>query len=294
MLDSVARGGYSRYMRSFYIILLAAVVSLAVSLALPLFKADSPAQHDGGTAYDRVMKTGVLRCGYFVLDGYLHKDMESGALGGPAYEIIEALAKIISVKVEWVQEAAFASIGEDLKQGRYDMMCAPLLPNGPRSRVMAMSRPVWWQPLTIWLNKDDARLSDTPEWLNAPETKFSVIDGTGFPTVVSSFYPQAGMVALPEMTAISEMFLELTGRKVDALLMMHYPAVKYAARNDGAIVQYTNRIVSYLPYRFAWAKGDQKMAEMVDIALEELVYTGVINNILDKYDPEGIFYKRPE
>lgn len=279
-------------MRLIYIVIIAAVAALVTSATyVKLQKPNTVGVSH--SAYDRIMETGVLRCGYFVLDGFLNKDLQTGAISGPAYDIVEALAKKISIKVEWVKEAGFASIGEDLKHGRYDMMCAPLLPNGARSRVMGMSRPVWWQPLTIWLAADDARLNRPPEWLNNADTKFSVIDGTGFPTVVSSFYPQAAMVALPEMTPISEMFLELTGRKVDALLMIHFPAVKYAENNAGAIAQYTDRIVSYLPYRFAWAKDDYQMAEMMDIALEELIYTGAINNILDKYDPNGVFYKRP-
>lgn len=246
------------------------------------------------SAFDRVLRTGTLRCGYFVMDSLLTKDLKTGKMGGPGYDIITAMAKNLSLKVEWVQEAGFASMGNDLNTGRYDMVCAPVVPNGPRARVMSMSRTVFSQPVTIWLHKDDPRLvQKDPSWLNAGMTKFISVDGTAFTTLIENFFPQAAIVALPELTPVSDMYLELKGRKVDAMLMTTYNAVKFAEKNEGIVHQYTDRIVNYPTYQFPLPQGDAKMQSMVNMALQELVYNGVIDAVLGKYDPEKIYYKRP-
>lgn len=270
-------------------VLIAAVTSATVVALLPRGNKASTVE----TLYQRVMRTGTLRCGYFVMDSLMSRDPATGKLSGPGYDITEALAKNLSLKVEWTTEIGFAGLGEDLKNGRYDMLCTPLVPNAPRGRVMETSRTLFFQPVTIWLHKDDPRLNEVNQaWLDNPTTSFISVDGTAFETIISNYFPHAKITSLPELTPLSDMFLELSGRKVDVMLMTHYNAVTYADKNNGVIRQYGSRIVNTPPYAFAWKKGEPDFASMMNMAIEELIYNGVIDNIMNKYDPDGVFYKR--
>lgn len=284
-------------MRLIATVFAAALTALAVLYLAPLPSASqSPLLPiKSGSAADRILKTGVLRCGYFVLDGQLNKDINTGELSGPIYDIVNALARNLSVKVEWVKEAGMASIGEDLKRGHYDMLCTTIVGNGPRARVMDLSRTVLKQPMHVWVHKDDPRRGRKDvSWLNAPKTTFSTVDGSGFTTIIANYFPNARMIELPELSALGDMMTELKSKKVDAILMVPYPASRFAEKNQGAIVRYTNPPVTYAPNKFAWARGDYKMARMMNIALDELIYTGELNMILDKYDPRGFFFTRVE
>lgn len=282
-------------MRLIATVFAAALTALAVVYLAPLPSSSSPSllALKSKSAADRILKTGVLRCGYFVLDGQLNKDINTGELSGPIYDIINAMARNLSIKVEWVKEVGMASIGEDLKHGHYDMLCTTIVGNGPRARVMDLSRTVLKQPMYVWLHKDDPRRgSKDVAWLNAPQTTFSTVDGSGFTTIIANYFPKARMVELPELSALGDMMTELKSKKVDAILMVPYPASRFIEKNDGAIIRYTNVPTTYAPNKFAWARGDYKMARMINIALDELIYTGEMNAILDKYDPRGFNFTR--
>jgi ABC-type amino acid transport substrate-binding protein len=58
------------------------------------------------------------------------------------------------------------------------------------------------------------------------------------------------------------------------------------------VKEYSSKPVVNVPYQFAVPKGDYKMVKMIDMALEELFYSRTIDNILAKYDPEGVYYAR--
>lgn len=278
-------------MRTALIIALSVILSvLATHLVMaPEVKNDAVKE----TAFDRVMRTRTIRCGYFVMDSLLTKDLKTGRMAGPGYEIVVAMAKNLNLKVDWVSEAGFAAMAEDLKNGRYDMVCTPFAPNAARAQVMDLSRTAFSQPFTVWLHKDDPRLLQPDQsWLNTPATKFTSIDGTAISTVVRSFFPKATIVSLPELTPVNDIFLELSSRKVDAMGITTYNAAKFAERNDGIIRRYGDLVISNPPYQYALPKGDYELTSMVNIALEELIYNGIVDGILDRYDPQKIYYGR--
>lgn len=52
------------------------------------------------TAYERVMRTGTLRCGYAEWDSAVMRDPNTGAFHGSVVEVVNALAKSSDIKIE--------------------------------------------------------------------------------------------------------------------------------------------------------------------------------------------------
>ena len=73
-------------------------------------RGDSPAISSRETAYDRVMRTRTLRCGYVLYAPAVMKSLNTGAFSGIVYEITELMGKRLGLKVEWAEEVSFGSM----------------------------------------------------------------------------------------------------------------------------------------------------------------------------------------
>ena len=70
---------------------------------------------DKESAYDRVIRTGVLRCGYFVWAPHFSVNMKDGKKSGVYYDIIEELGKSLNLKIDWSYEYTLGQQVEALK-----------------------------------------------------------------------------------------------------------------------------------------------------------------------------------
>jgi hypothetical protein len=79
-----------------------------------------PAVYAQDTVYDRVMKSQTIRCGYGLWSVYLHKDPNTGKMGGIYYDYMEALGKNLGLKIEWTEEVGWGDYIAGLKGDRFD------------------------------------------------------------------------------------------------------------------------------------------------------------------------------
>ncbi|HOO50986.1 MAG TPA: hypothetical protein PLK94_06835, partial [Alphaproteobacteria bacterium] len=82
-----------------YLILLA-TLSLGIFSALPVVAAENAKE----TAYERVIRTGTLRCGYLTYPPLLMKDLKTGEMSGVAHDIMTEIGKRLSLDIEWTEE----------------------------------------------------------------------------------------------------------------------------------------------------------------------------------------------
>ena len=102
-----------------------------IALFLLFFSTSSYAD----SAYDRVMKSGKMRCGYFIEAPFTLKDPNTGALSGMSVDITNKIAQELGLEIDWVEEINFATFPQDLKSRRYDAVCGDLfiLPRGAQT-----------------------------------------------------------------------------------------------------------------------------------------------------------------
>src|SRR3989338_9283695 len=88
---------------------------------------------------DKVINSGEIRIGYIVYPPLLSKDQATGKLSGISYDIVEAVAKNLNLKTNWVEEVGWGSMIEGLKTNRYDMIGTQVWPNSARARQAIFS-----------------------------------------------------------------------------------------------------------------------------------------------------------
>lgn len=89
------------------------------------------------SSYDRIMRTGTIRCGYLPYEPYISKDVVSGALSGVTVDYINAVAKRLGLSVDWSEEVNVDQIAPALNYGRIDMVCIPCTPDHNWANVIA-------------------------------------------------------------------------------------------------------------------------------------------------------------
>ncbi|HOO50711.1 MAG TPA: ABC transporter substrate-binding protein, partial [Alphaproteobacteria bacterium] len=139
-----------------------------VCFAFPAFAAEKE------SVFDRVMRTGTIRCGYFPYAPTLIIDPNTKEMSGIFYEIIEEMGRRLSLKVEWAEEVDYGVIAEGFKTNRYDMFCNTVWPTPERVRESSFSIPVFYSTVDIFVRTDDHRFDEDFSKLNDPSIMLAI------------------------------------------------------------------------------------------------------------------------
>jgi ABC-type amino acid transport substrate-binding protein len=172
---------------------------LFVGLSFPALATDKE------SAYDRVMRTGTIKCGYFLYPPVLMKDPNSGKFSGIFYDYIEALAKNLSLKVDWAEEIGLADYPAALESGRIDAYCAGTWIRGSRARVHDYIEPLYYLPLYVYVRKDDHRFDKNPHILNDPQYTLAILEGGATETVRQELFER------------SKAYMDMYGDRIEAM-----------------------------------------------------------------------------
>ena len=122
------------------------------------------------TAYERVMRTGTIRCGYALWPpNILNKDPNTGKLFGALYDITEKAAANLSLKVVWAEETGWGTWPEGLNSGRFDVFCSTGWHIAATGRsVRFVPTPIFYNPVYGYARINDMRFNDDAMAANSP------------------------------------------------------------------------------------------------------------------------------
>jgi ABC-type amino acid transport substrate-binding protein len=172
------------------------------------------------SAFDRVMRTGVIRCGYYVYPPVTYRAPNTGALSGFSVDMMEEIAKRASLKVEWTEETNFSNWIPGLQTKRYDVACTPNWPDIPQGRVVMFSLPMLYTPIYPMVRADDERFSDDNNLapLNSPDITFVAPEGDAFASLIPAHFPKAKLKLISADAENTTFVMELSTKKADASL----------------------------------------------------------------------------
>ncbi len=239
------------------------------------------------SVYDRVMKSGKIRCGYIVDPPGCRKDPNTKKLSGIGVETIELLGKNLGLKIEWAEELDWGTMVQGLETGRYDIVATPIWPNSARVRVADFTRPLYFSPVFAYAKKGSPllRLSKL-DLLNSPKYTIASIDGATPEVIAREDFPDAKLLSLPQQCEISQLVLTVSTGKADATFVEPAVVSLYEKQNPGII----ERIPSATPVRVfpdCWAiqRGQMEFKSMINNALDQLINSGTLDRIVAKHEP---------
>lgn len=290
-------------MKKRYVLLLPAVAFLAGAAGAWVFQSENSAKpltdavkSFKESTYDRVMRTQTIRCGYILWNPSLIKDPNTGHLSGIFYDYVEALGKALHLKIEWAEEMGWGDFPAALDNGRIDVMCGGSYANSARARVIDFVRPILYQPMYAYVRADDKRFDNNLDAINDPAVTIITVEGATPSVVAAQDFPKAKNIQLPEMTSLSENFVNLAAGKGDVVILYSGAFSSYDSHNPGKI----RRVSAKIPLRvfgdsLAVAGGQDQFRRMLDIATDEMILSGQIDKIIAKYDqnPDALLRVAP-
>ena len=237
------------------------------------------------SVYDRVMRTGTIRCGYADWNPLLIKDPNTGKLSGIAYDYVEAMGKALNLKVEWAEEVGWGDFPVALETGKIDAFCTGAWPTASRARQVDFVRPIIYQAVYAYVRADDHRFDNNLAAIDDPTIAIAAMDGEMSSLIAASDFPKAKTTQVPQLANISELLLNVVDKKADVTFTDTDTAAQYDAKNPGKI----RRVSSKAPLRFLGdplviARGQDQLRRMFDIATDELLSSGKIEKITTKYE----------
>jgi len=235
------------------------------------------------SAYDRVMATQTLRCGYKSYAPYFEKDVNTGKFSGIFYDLTEELAKNAGLKVEWVEEVSYDEIFTGLSAKRYDAMCAGLWPNVNRAKVGSFTIPIAYNIVTAWGRVGEKRFKNL-EGINDPAVKVATIDGAMEDIIAQTDFPLAQRVASPGLSPFTDNFVKITSGKADITFVESSLIRDYIAANPNTLKQLSPKPLRVFGVSIALGKGETDLKELLDVGLTELLNNGHVDSVLKKYE----------
>ncbi len=249
------------------------------------------------SAYDRVMRTGTLRCGYATYDPVLVKDAITGEVKGIAVDIMEEVGKRLSLNIDWNLEFTYVTGFEELKSNRYDMVCTALWGWASQARVGELIGPIYFYPIGAWVRSDDTRFDDGLSAINNENITISGVDGTFPLDAAREDFPKAKTISLPQSSDYVQPMMDVVTKKADVTFMDNNIGLRFLEKNPGTV----KNIAIDPPFKiyghhFMVNRGEFELRSMIHYTLEQMRIEGVIDRILKKYEakPGAGYYRLPK
>lgn len=245
----------------------------------------APALAAEETAYDRVMRTQTIRCGYFVGDPYFIKDPNSGALSGIWHDYLEAVGKALHFKIEWTEEIGLGDFGAALDSGRIDAMCLGIWVDPGRAKAADYVTPISYHAAYMWTREDDTRFDNAFDRINAEDVTITYLDGDIAEAVVAEDFPKAKRLTLPQLSSVTQALDNVATKKADVAIFTPEIVAQYNKSHDVKLhrVKMAHPIRIF-PESIAVKKGEDKLRRLLDYTTQFLIGNGKIDRILNRYE----------
>lgn len=254
------------------------VTILLLTFSFPVFAAEKE------SAYDRVLRTGTLRCGYGLWEPMLMKDPNSGKMSGIFYDYVEALGKALDLKIDWAEEIPFGEHLEALNTGRIDAYCLEW-PNAIRAKKADFTQPIYYVAIYPYAKANDVRFDNNLDNIIKLKAKIGTIDGELTSLIAATKFPSAETFALPQLTDPSQLLMNIGTGKADITFTDTYTANKFMEKNPGMIRRVAlNSPLRIIPNTLAVKKGETALRDTLNSATEQLVNEGSVEDIIQKYE----------
>lgn len=265
---------------------------LLLGLLLVLLAAPAFAQDAKETALQRVLRTGTLRCGYIIYPPLLDKDPKTGAFSGVSYDLMEEMGKQLGIKIEWAEEAGNDTVFSGLSTGRYDAVCINFWAIPSRSRVAMFTDPFYYEGIYAFSRADDQRFDGGRDALNKADVKGVVLEGEASQMVAKEDFPLMQVVTQPGTTGPAVRFMDVADKKADVTFNEITVFNNYNASNPNKIKLLYPTPIRLNQAAFSVAPGESDLLATMNTTMHHMDNLGIINRILDKYDPKRNIYLR--
>ncbi len=238
---------------------------------------------------DNSLKNNTLRIGYIIYPPLLEKNANTGQFQGVSYDIVEAVAEKMGIETKWTEEVGWGTSLEGLKTNRYDILGTQMWPNAEREKVVSFSIAPMDSVIYGYVKKGDTRFTDDLSVLNSNQYKITSLDGEMAMFIAQEDYPNAQLVALPQLSSYADVFLNIVQDKADITFAEPSATEDFLKSHPNSLDRVNDEPVRSFGNSFAFNKEDAELREKWDKAIQELIDSEEIQRILEKHNVENYY-----
>ena len=241
-------------------------------------------QHE--SAYERVVRTQTLRCGYFLWSPFVTQDVNTKALGGFEYEYANAVGKSLGLKVTW-QEILQGQQVEALRAAKVDVICddGPFLTSA--AAYLQYVEPMLYEDFYFFVRADDTRFDGDINKVNSPDVTMVAMDGDISLDIAAQSFPKVKLHQLPNSADPTQLMLDVVNKKADIVINDAFSGVDFLKNNPGTLRHVKlDKPVAYLPDQFSVLRGEGALADMLSQGVRNVRARGIEDAVFARVAPE--------
>ncbi|MFA6279979.1 MAG: transporter substrate-binding domain-containing protein [Bdellovibrionales bacterium] len=236
------------------------------------------------TAYDRVLHTKTLRCGYADWPPHgLVKDPNTGKISGVMYDILEEIGRRLSLKIDWSENTGWSNIVSSLQSKRIDVFCAGLWVNAERGRSLTYSMPLFFNASFPFVRIDDHRFDKDIKRADSSDIRFSSIEGELSDATARLHFPKAQKIPVSQMLQASEALNNIAVNKADIIILDYSMGKGFIDSNPSTLRKLGDKPFQVFQNSLGFDIHENTLRDMINNALNEMHNQGVIANIVAKH-----------
>jgi ABC-type amino acid transport substrate-binding protein len=267
-------------------LILVVILSLATAFATVKFLGGASETKHQETSYERVIRTGTLRCGYEYWDSGIMQDNKTNQLNGAWVDILNEFGKVAELKIEWTAHVGWGDVGAALKGGKIDAMCAGMWQSANKAKEMAFSVPILYQSIEPFVRADDHRFDGNVDRINSEDVTVAVIDADNSDFIAQTDFPKAKRVALSQLNGTdNDLFMTVGTKKAD--LTFDTPGLwqQYDKANPGQVRRVApGHSLRVYGMSIVVDNDDPRLLNLINVGAQEIVNSGAVSRIVQKYD----------
>ena len=261
------------------------VLTIVVSLITVKSVSTSKNVNVNTNVYDKVLKSGIIRACYTSFPPAFIIDPNTKELSGIFYETLNKVASNMGLKIEWNNEVGWGDAIEALNSGKCDIVGSDSWTNSTRGKSAEFIQPLYYSPINAYVRINDHRFDTDINIANSASYKLVTLDGENSSVIAAQDFPNAKTLQLPQLTDVSQLFVNLVDGKGDMTFQDAGAANQYMKNNPGKIKSISQPLVVYGDAMMV-KKGEFTFKAMIDNAVIELLNNGYVNNVISKYEKE--------
>jgi tRNA-dependent cyclodipeptide synthase len=241
---------------------------------------EGTALHD---TYSRVMQTGILRASFIDYPPVI-QHTEKG-YNGLFYDLISSFADKHQLKIEWVEETGYGAVIPGLEEGRFDIFCSATWPTPERHRKAALSHPVYYSDVGLWVRTDSLLIGKDWLHLNDPRYHIAITENDITHAICLTDFTCAKWMRLPQMGRVKALLDAVADGDADATMVEQITYEAYAPKLSHPLVNLAaDKPIRRYANCFLVGKNQHDFKDLVDVHIQSLIKDGTVKKLLIKYD----------
>lgn len=267
---------------------------LATVITGGLIAASIGAQAD---TLDEILDEREMTVGYITYDELTYRNSETDEIEGFFPELLEMIAEEMDIPPDNIEYVAtdWSDFTTGLKTGRYDFAIAGLFSTIPRATSAAFTDPIFYLGNSAMARADDDRFDDIDNVmeLDREEYTVAVVSGEQSHDFVKQNFENAE-IEVVDSSDLTAALLQVMSNRADVAMSDHFVVQKFVAEQDGAQDLFEDDPWNIQPITWAVRQDDQELLNFLNTAIEYMVSTGQIQELMRDSEYEDVPFIRPK